>query len=108
MRTIAIGVAGLGRAFSLMAPTLAADPRVRLLAAADPRAEARAQFERDFAGRAYATVDQLCADRSVEVVYIATPHEFHAEHAQCAFAAGKHALVEKRSEERRVGKECRS
>jgi phthalate 4,5-cis-dihydrodiol dehydrogenase len=95
MRTIAIGVAGLGRAFSLMAPTLAADPRVRLLAAADPRAEARAQFERDFAGRAYATVDQLCADRSVEVVYVATPHEFHAEHARCAFAAGKHALVEK-------------
>ena len=95
MKTIAIGVAGLGRAFSLMAPTLAADPRVRLLAAADPRAEARAQFERDFAGRAYATVDQLCADRSVEVVYVATPHEFHAEHARCAFAAGKHALVEK-------------
>jgi phthalate 4,5-cis-dihydrodiol dehydrogenase len=95
MRTIAIGVAGLGRAFSLMAPTLAADPRVRLLAAADPRAEARAQFERDFAGRAYATVDQLCADRGVEVVYVATPHQFHAEHARCAFAAGKHALVEK-------------
>jgi len=95
MRTIAVGAAGLGRAFSLMAPTLGADERVRLVAAADPRAEARAQFQRDFAGRAYATVEELCADRELEVLYLATPHQLHAEHARLAFAAGKHALVEK-------------
>ena len=95
MRTIAIGAAGLGRAFSLMASTLAADERVRLIAAADPRAEARAQFQRDFGGRAYATVEELCAEPAVDVVYVATPHQFHAEHARLAFAAGKHALVEK-------------
>ena len=95
MRTIAIGAAGLGRAFSLMAPTLAADERVRVVAAADPRAEARRQFEADFAGRAYATVEELCADPAAEVIYVATPHQFHAEHARLAFAAGKHALVEK-------------
>jgi phthalate 4,5-cis-dihydrodiol dehydrogenase len=90
-----IGAAGLGRAFMLMAPTLAADSRVALAAAADPRAEARAQFERDFHGRAYPTVEELCADPALDVVYIATPHQFHAEHARLAFAAGKHALVEK-------------
>ena len=90
-----IGAAGLGRAFTLMAPTLAADKRVALVAAADPRAEARAQFERDFGGRAYATVDELCADRDVDALYVATPHQFHAAHARLAFAAGKHALVEK-------------
>jgi len=90
-----IGVAGLGRAFTLMAPTFAADARVALVAAADPRPEARAQFERDFRGRAYATVEELCADTAVEVLYVATPHQFHAEHARLAFAAGKHALVEK-------------
>ena len=90
-----IGVAGLGRAFTLMAPTLAGDARVELVAAADPRAEARAQFKTDFGGSAYATVEELCADRAVEVVYVATPHQFHAAHASLAFAAGKHALVEK-------------
>src|SRR3989440_6726765 len=90
-----IGVAGLGRAFTLMAPTFAADARVALVAAADPRPEARAQFERDFRGRAYATVAELCADAALEVLYVATPHQFHAEHARLAFAAGKHALVEK-------------
>src|SRR5438067_9519584 len=90
-----LGVAGLGRAFTLVAPALAADARIELVAAADPRPEARAQFERDFAGRAYAGVEELCADRAVEVLYVATPHQFHAEHARLAFAAGKHALIEK-------------
>jgi len=90
-----LGVAGLGRAFTLMAPTLAADTRVSLVAAADQRPEARAQFQRDYGGRAYPTVEALCADPAVEVVYVATPHQFHAEHARLAFAGGKHALVEK-------------
>jgi phthalate 4,5-cis-dihydrodiol dehydrogenase len=90
-----IGAAGLGRAFMLMAPTLGADKRVALVAAADPRAEARAQFEREFGGRAYPTVEALCADREVDVVYVATPHQVHAAHARLASAAGKHALVEK-------------
>ncbi len=35
-RRIHLGVAGLGRAFTLMLPTLGADPRVQLVAAADP------------------------------------------------------------------------
>lgn len=95
MRPIAIGVAGLGRAFSLMAPTFAADKRVALLAAADPRPEARRQFEAQFEGRAYATIEELCADSRVEVAYLATPHQFHAAHARVAFTAGKHVLVEK-------------
>ena len=95
MRTIALGVAGLGRAFSLMAPTLAGDARVRLVAAADPRPEARLRFEADFRARTYASVDELCGDAEVEAVYVATPHQFHAAHACLAAAAGKHVLVEK-------------
>src|SRR3954453_17056171 len=78
-----------------MAPTLAADSRIELAAAADPRPEARAQFQRDFGGRAYPRLQELRADPAVEAVYVATPHQFHAEHAGLAFAAGKHALVEK-------------
>jgi len=95
MKTIAIGAAGLGRAFSLMAPTFAGDTRVHLVAGADPRAEARRQFEADFGGRTYATVEELCADAELEAVYVATPHQRHAEHTLLAAEAGKHALVEK-------------
>jgi len=90
-----IGVAGLGRAFTLMLPTFRRDARVQLVAAADPLAQACAQFERDFQAPSYSSVEALCADPQVEVVYIATPHQFHAEHVQIAAAHGKHVLVEK-------------
>ena len=92
---VRLGVAGLGRAFMLMLPTLARDPRIRLVAAADPRPEARARFEADFDARGYDTVEALCAHPGLDAVYIATPHQFHVEQVRLATAAGKHVLVEK-------------
>ncbi len=94
-RKLKIGVAGLGRAFSVMLPTFRQDPRVALVAAADPRPQARERFTADFGGKVYASVDELCADADVEIVYVATPHQHHAEHARAAAAQGKHLLVEK-------------
>jgi phthalate 4,5-cis-dihydrodiol dehydrogenase len=94
-RTLRIGVAGLGRAFAVMLPTFLGDPRVALVAAADLRPEARTRFAADFAARAYATVEELCADPDVEIVYVATPHQLHAPHAVLAAGHGKHVLVEK-------------
>jgi phthalate 4,5-cis-dihydrodiol dehydrogenase len=94
-RKLRLGVAGLGRAFTVMLPTLAGDPRVELLAAADTRAEARARFAAGFAAKTYQTVEELCADPAVEAVYVATPHQFHAQHAVLAAQHGKHLLIEK-------------
>ena len=94
-RRLRVGVAGLGRAFTLMLPTLAAHPRVQLVAAADPRTEARERFSREFSAKAYESVEGLCEDAAVEAVYIATPHQFHAQHACAAAERGKHVLVEK-------------
>ncbi|WGT52673.1 Gfo/Idh/MocA family oxidoreductase (plasmid) [Thioclava nitratireducens] len=79
----------------LMVPTFDADPRVKLVAAAAPRAESRAAFERDYGGTGYESVEALCADPSVEAVYIATPHQMHVDHVLAAAKAGKHILVEK-------------
>src|SRR5215470_1017996 len=90
-----VGVVGLGRGFVLMAPTFRADRRFGLVAAADPRPEARARFADEFGGRAYADADALCADPDVDVVYVASPHEHHAQQAIGAARAGKHVLVEK-------------
>ena len=53
------------------------------------------QFGRDFGAAAYDNVEALCADPRVQVVYIATPHQLHAEHVALAAAHGKHVLVEK-------------
>ena len=90
-----LGVAGLGRAFSVMLPTLTRHPAVRLVAAADTRAEARKRFAGEFSAKAYDTVAALCADPAVDAVYVATPHQFHREHALQAAQAGKHLLIEK-------------
>ena len=67
-----------------MLPTFAADPRIELVAASDLRDEARKQFESDFRARTYGTIEQLCADPDVEAVYIATPHQMHAQHVGIA------------------------
>ena len=94
-RQLRLGVAGLGRAFTLMLPTFTGDPRVTLVAGADARPEARARFAADFAAKGYATVEELSADPAVEAIYVATPHQYHAEHALLAARHGKHLLVEK-------------
>lgn len=94
-RRLRLGVAGLGRGFTLMLPTLVRHPRVVLAGAADPRAEARERFAADFGAATYGTVEALCADPSIEAIYVATPHERHAEHAVLAARSGKHVLVEK-------------
>jgi len=94
-RRLRVGAVGLGKAFTLMLPALAADPRIELVAAADPRTEARERFAADFGARGYPSVEALCADPAVEVVYVATPHQNHVEHVALAAASGKHVLVEK-------------
>ncbi len=95
MSKLKLGVAGLGRAFTVMLPTLVRHPRVELVAAADPRAEARARFTADFGAKTYETVEALCDDATVEAIYVATPHERHAEHVRLAASRRKHVLVEK-------------
>lgn len=94
-RRLQLGVAGLGRAFTLMLPTLANDARLQLVAATDPQALACAQFERDFGVACDANFEALCRNPKVEAIYIATPHQLHATQVEMAAANGKHVMVEK-------------
>lgn len=43
----------------------------------------------------HASYEALVADPDVDIVYVATPHAFHARDACLALDAGKHVLVEK-------------
>lgn len=45
--------------------------------------------------RAHGSYADLVADTEVDVVYVATPHNHHRNHALLALDAGKHTLVEK-------------
>ena len=92
---LGLAIAGLGMAGAVMVRAAAAHPGVTLVAAADPHGAPRDAFARDFNTRAYADIAELCVDPAVEVVYIATPHQFHAAHAVHAAGAGKHIILEK-------------
>ena len=94
-RKLKLGIAGLGRGFTVMLPTLSLHPNLDAVAAVDTRAEARSRFEADFGGTSYDSVEAMCAEADIDAVYVTTPHQFHAEHAEIAARAGKHVLVEK-------------
>jgi phthalate 4,5-cis-dihydrodiol dehydrogenase len=79
----------------LMLPTLSRHPLVRLVACADPRPEARHRFAADFQATSYDSVEAMCADPAVDVVYVATPHQFHVENVRSCARHGKHVMVEK-------------
>lgn len=87
-----LATGGIARAFTR--DLLAHGHRV---AAVGSRSRDNAQaFAEEFGiARAHASYDELVADPDVDVVYVATPHNFHAQNAVAALENGKHVLVEK-------------
>src|ERR1043165_4169756 len=120
------GIVGTGWIAGIFAEALAKSLHGRPHAVArrtQDRADAFARKHR--VAKAYGTRDALLADPAIDVVYIASPHTSHCPDTLAALKAGKHVLCEKpmavtpaeatrmvaaaqRSEERRVGEECRS
>lgn len=94
-RKLRLGVVGLVRAFTLMRPAFIASPLIEIVAATDPRLEARQRFVEEFQAAGYTTLAEMLRDPQVEAVYIASPHQCHAAQAIDAAAVGKHVLVEK-------------
>ena len=92
---VRVGVVGLGRGFTLTAPSALKSELVEFVAAAAPRDESRKAFQSVFQGRVYSTYNQLLSDPSIEAIHIATPHQLHADMTVRAAEAGKHVLVEK-------------
>ncbi|MGX1701918.1 Gfo/Idh/MocA family protein [Microbacterium sp. NPDC055357] len=87
-----LGPGGIARAFARDLHTADLD----LVAVGSRRLDnARAFADELGVPRAHGSYDALVADPDVDIVYIATPHPFHAEQAILALDAGKHVLVEK-------------
>jgi len=93
-----VGLAGLGAGAvnALCAsPGLTNHPNVELVAAADPRPEARDAYARRYGGRTYAGVEELCKSSDIDVIYILTPNALHAAHAIIAAEHGKQVIADK-------------
>jgi phthalate 4,5-cis-dihydrodiol dehydrogenase len=75
---------------------LGAAPGVALAAVADVRAAALDAFRaKNPAEQVFDSVEAMCRSSAIDAVWIATPNQFHAEHAVAAAVAGKHVLCEK-------------
>jgi len=94
-RTLKVGVAGLGVGSAMIIPTIERMVETELVAAADIRPEALERFVQRHEGRAYGTVEQLCGDPEVDVVWVATPNNLHCQHVVTAAERGKHVVCEK-------------
>lgn len=90
-----LGVAGLGVASTLFLPGVELHPQTDIVAAADTRPEALAAFRERYHGRTYARVEEMCADPDIDVVWVATPNQFHAAHSILAAERGKHVVCTK-------------
>lgn len=87
-----LGPGGIARAFASDLRTAGLD----LVAVGSRSAESAGAFAADFdIARAHGSYEALVSDPEVDIVYIATPHPFHAEQAILALEHGKHVLVEK-------------
>jgi predicted dehydrogenase len=91
-----LGFLGLGQATSKL---LARRHEIENLpyviaAAADLRPHALAAFAAEFGAQTFDSVEGLCAS-DIDVIYIATPAEFHRAHVEIAARAGKHIICEK-------------
>ncbi len=98
-RPVRWGVLATGRIASDFAQGLALLPDAELAAVGSRRLEAAEAFaaEHGMAGttRAHGSYAELVEDPRVDVVYVASPHALHHEHAMLAFDAGKPVLCEK-------------
>ena len=94
---VRVGISGLGRSgWGIHANVLPhLGEKFRVAAVCDPNPARQEEAIDRFDCLAYATIDEIVADRAVELLVIATPSQLHVSDATAAMRAGKHVIVEK-------------
>ena len=90
------GILGTGAIARQFVQGLNSVPHAEVLAVGSRSSASAQEFaDRRSIPRRHASYDDLASDPDVDVVYIATPHPFHAENATLCLEAGKAVLCEK-------------
>ncbi len=94
--TIRWGILGCGHIAAALAAALKSLPEA-VIAAAASRTPGRAREFADRFGIAirYESYEELAADTGVDIVYVATPHNFHDDNVRLCLEHGKAVLCEK-------------
>lgn len=96
MKVMKLGIIGAGWIADKMAETLTGlDPQMKYAIASRDLAKAQAFADHWHFAKAYGSYKELVEDPEVDLVYVATPHSHHFEHASLAINAGKPVLCEK-------------
>ena len=96
MKKVNWGIVSTGRIAALFCQDLAFSQQSHLYAVAARQQADADQFAKEYgADVAYQGYEALFDDANVDIVYIATPHNFHFQQAYDALMAGKHVLCEK-------------
>lgn len=96
MAKIKVGIIGAGKIAAIMADTVSRMRGAEMYAVASRNMDKAMEFASiHHVTRPYGSYEDMLSDPAVELVYIATPHPFHFEHAKMCIDAGKPVLVEK-------------
>ena len=94
-RKLKVGIAGVGVGAAEILPAMMAMPDIEIVAVADISQSVLDAFTHRQQARTYTSVEALCGDPDVDVVWVSTPNRLHAEHTVMAAERGKHVMVEK-------------
>ena len=96
MSRLNVGILGCGAIAATMANTVRKTKGFCMYAAASRNLDKATGFaKRNGVRKAYGSYEELLQDKKVDLVYIATPHSEHFEHAKLCISYGKPCLVEK-------------
>lgn len=96
MRRVRWGILGAGSIAGRFSEALTSLPGAETLAVGSRSQDSADRFAESHGfSRAYPSYEDLASDPDVEVVYVATPHPFHADNAELCLRAGKAVVCEK-------------
>ena len=91
-----VGILGAGGIARKMALTLNGMEGANAYAVASRDLQKAQKFAKDeYVEKAYGSYEEMLADEKVDLVYVATPHSHHLEHAKLCISYGKPVLCEK-------------
>src|ERR1051325_6246788 len=94
-RRLKLGIVGIAVGASEILPQMELIPEFQLVAAADINPRVLETIRQRYGAKTYDSIEKLCSDPDVEVVWVSTPNRFHAPHTIIASDHGKHVVVEK-------------
>ncbi len=94
-KTVGWGILGAGIIARKLADAVASDQNSRLLAVASKDTKRAAAFASEFSIPRACSYKELVNDPEIDIVYVATTHNFHYDCARLALESGKTVLMEK-------------